>query len=70
MPISRSSITDAKHTTRRSAARARADHDRDGFWHWAKVAAEIARLSPDVDMDMKTVEAIAVKERHRRRDRP
>ena len=49
----------ACYEAQRRAARARAEHDRDSFWHWAKVAAEVARLSPDVEMDMKIVQAIA-----------
>ena len=52
----------AYYEAQRLAARARADHDRVGFWHWAKVAAEIARFSPDVGMDMKTVQAIVDEE--------
>lgn len=37
--------------------------------HLKKVAAEIASLPLDVDMDMKTVQAIADEERYRRRER-
>lgn len=57
----------AYYEAQRRASRARALQDRAGFWHWAKVAAEVARLSPDVEMDMKTVQAIADEElgRHR-----
>jgi|TARA_A100001391_G_scaffold65878_5_gene41519 hypothetical protein len=49
----------AYYEAQRCAARARVRNDRHGFWHWAKVAAEVARLSPDVEMDVKTVQAIA-----------
>ena len=61
--------THAYYEAQRLAARYRAQGDRRAFWHWAKVAAEIARLSPDVGMDMKTVEAIAHEELHRHRER-
>lgn len=35
-------------------------------YHWAKVAAEIARLSPRVEMDMATLRAIVAEEKRRR----
>lgn len=57
----------AYYEAQRRASRARALHDRAGFWHWAKVAAEVARLSPDVEMDVKTVQAIADEELDRSR---
>ncbi|MCO5146098.1 MAG: hypothetical protein M9895_07950 [Aquamicrobium sp.] len=52
----------AYYEAQRRAARCRTLHDRRGFWHWAKVAAEVARLSPDVEMDLKTVQEIADRE--------
>lgn len=57
----------AYYEAQRRVSRARASHNRAGFWHWAKVAAEVARLSPDVEMDMKTVQAIADEELDGRR---
>lgn len=57
----------AYYEAQRFASRARAHRDRTAFWHWAKVAAEVARLSPDVEMDMRTVQAIADAELDRRR---
>lgn len=57
----------AYYEAQRRASRARALHDRAGFWHLAKVASEIARLSPDVEMDVKTVQAIADEELGRSR---
>lgn len=52
----------AYYEAQRLAARSRAQSNRSEFWHWAKVASEIARLSPVVEMDMKIVQAIADKE--------
>jgi hypothetical protein len=49
----------AYYEAQRRAAHARTQHDRPTFWHWAKVAAEVARLSPEVEMDLRTVQAIA-----------
>ncbi len=60
--------THAYYEAQRRAARARAGHDRPGFWHWAKVASEVARLSPDVEMDLKTVQAIADAETGKHRE--
>ena len=54
---------DAYYTAQRLAARSRFRGDREGFWHWAKVAAEVARISPDVEMDMAIVERIVEEER-------
>jgi len=58
----------AYYEAQRLAARSRAQGDRSGFWHWAKVASEIARLSPVAEMDMKVVQTIADEEmqKHRR----
>ena len=53
----------AYYTAQRLAARSRFRGDREGFWHWAKVAAEVARISPDVEMDMAIVERIVEEER-------
>lgn len=52
----------AYYEAQRLAARRRAMRDRSGFWHWAKVASEIARLSPAAEMDMKVVQANADEE--------
>lgn len=52
----------AYYEAQRIAARARARGDMHGFWHWAKVAAEVARLSDKAEMDMATVKAIAEEE--------
>jgi hypothetical protein len=52
----------AYYDAQRLAARSRAMGDKNGFWHWSKVAAEVARLSDKARMDMATVMAIADKE--------
>jgi hypothetical protein len=49
----------AYYEAQRLVARSRAQGDKHGFWHWAKVAAEVARLSDKAEMDMATVRAIA-----------
>lgn len=58
----------AYYEAQRLVARSRAHGDRSGFWHWAKVASEVARLSPVAEMDMKVVQTIADEEmqKHRR----
>ena len=58
---------EAYYEAQRLAARSRAQADRPGFWHWAKVASEVARLSPVVQMDMKVVQAIADEEMRNQR---
>lgn len=52
----------AYYEAQRLAARSRAQGNGSEFWHWAKVASEVARLSPAVEMDMKVVQAIANEE--------
>lgn len=49
----------AYYEAQRLAARGRAQRNKSEFWHWAKVASEVARLSPDAEMDIKVVQAIA-----------
>lgn len=59
---------EAYYEAQRLAARCRAQTDRSGFWHWAKVASEVARLSPAAEMNMKVVQTITDEEmrKHRR----
>lgn len=57
----------AYYDAQRRAARARFDGNRAEFFHWAKVAAEVARLSPLAEMDMDVVRAIVDEEERRRR---
>lgn len=52
----------AYYAAQRLAARARAEGDRHSFAHWAKVAAEVARLSPVAEMDYAVMEAIVAEE--------
>ncbi len=58
----------AYYEAQRLAARSRALRNRSDFWHWAKVASEVARLSPVSEMDLNIVQAIADEEmrQHRR----
>lgn len=48
----------AYYAAQRLAARSRATGDGGAFLHWTKVAAEVARLSPNAEMDLATVQAI------------
>jgi hypothetical protein len=55
--------------SQRLAARARAVGDGAEFLHWAKVTAEVARISPRAEMDLAVVERIVEGElRQNRRD--
>ncbi|NKL72973.1 hypothetical protein GFM09_27535 [Rhizobium leguminosarum bv. viciae] len=49
----------AYYSAQRLAARSRSAGDMAEFWHWAKVASEIARVSPHAEMDLRIVQAIA-----------
>lgn len=54
------------YEAQRRAARARVRNDRAAFYHWAKVAAEVARIAPLAGMDIDVVRAVvAEEERHR-----
>ena len=55
----------AYYTAQRLAARSRAEGNRAEFWHWARVASEVARVSPVAEMDMEIVKAIADEEQNR-----
>lgn len=55
----------AYYQAQRRAARARVRGERTEFYHWAKVAAEIARISPQAEMDIKMVTAIVAEEERR-----
>lgn len=56
--------TTAYYDAHRLAACARFGGDRDGFFHWARVAAEVARIG-DSPMDMAVVRAIVDEEERR-----
>lgn len=59
----------AYYQAQRLAARARAEGSGGEFANWAKVAAEVARISPRAEMDFATVQAIVDAEL-RREGRP
>jgi len=54
----RANVPMAYYDAQRLVARSRAMGNESGFWHWSKVAAEVARLSDQAGMDMTTVKAI------------
>lgn len=55
----------AYYEAQRRAARARANGAGGEFLHWAKTAAEIARIAPTADMDISVVEKIVDEELRR-----
>lgn len=52
----------AYYDAQRRAARARRRGDRAEFYHWAKVAAEIARIAPLAEMDIDVLRAVVDEE--------
>lgn len=49
----------AFHAAQVEVARARSVQDRAEAWHWMKVAAEVARICPEADLDVeRSVQAI------------
>lgn len=58
--------TNAYYEAQRRATRYRVRGDRAEFYHWAKVAAEIARLSPRVEMYLGMLRRIVAEEERRR----
>ncbi|MBB4053532.1 hypothetical protein GGR20_003194 [Devosia subaequoris] len=61
--INRNPLT-AYYDAQRAAARARFSGDGRAFMHWARVAAEVARIS-DAPMSLEVVEAIVDEEERR-----
>lgn len=55
----------AYYAAQRLAARSRAEGNRGEFWHWARVASEVARVSSVAEMDLEVVKAIADEEQNR-----
>lgn len=55
----------AYYQAQRLAARARAEGKGGEFAHWAKVAAEVARISPRAEMELAIVQAIVDEELRR-----
>ena len=50
----------------RRAATARTRGDTAGFWHWSKVAAEVARICPIAEMDLETLKSVVDRELDKR----
>ncbi|WP_244667907.1 hypothetical protein [Rhizobium sp. P007] len=57
----------AYYEAQRRAQRSRAQGNSAEYWHWAKVASEVARIEPRAEMDFEVVKAIADEEAARRR---
>lgn len=57
----------AYYEAQRRAARSRAQGNAGEYWHWAKVASEVARIEPRAAMDFEVVKAIADQESAGRR---
>ena len=55
----------AYYDAQRRAVRARRRGDRAEFYHWAKVAAEIARIAPLAQMDIETLRSVVAEEERR-----
>ena len=53
----------AYYAAQRLAARSRAEGNLAEFWHWARVASEVARVSPIAEMDIEVVKTIADEEK-------
>lgn len=52
----------AYYSAHRLATRSRKQGDRAGFWHWAKVAAKVARLSNVAEMDRSVLQRVVDEE--------
>jgi hypothetical protein len=57
---------EAYYEAQRRASRARIRGDRAEFYHWAKVAAEVARIAPFAEMDIDVLQALVADEERRR----
>ncbi|MBP1847537.1 hypothetical protein J2046_005821 [Rhizobium petrolearium] len=57
----------AYYEAQRRASRSRAQGNAGDYWHWAKVASEVARIEPRAAMDFEVVKAIADQETASRR---
>lgn len=57
--------TNAYYEAQRRAAHSRVRRERAEFYHWAKVAAEVARLSPEVEMNIDVVRRVVFEEERR-----
>lgn len=52
----------AYYDAQRLAWKGRCKGERPEYWHWAKVASEVARRSPIAEMELSVVDAIAAEE--------
>ncbi|WP_157016872.1 hypothetical protein [Mesorhizobium xinjiangense] len=59
--------TNAYYEAQRRATRARVRREKSEIYHWAKVAAEVARLSPQVEMNITVLTHIVDDEERRNR---
>lgn len=50
------------YEAQRRAFRSRSSGDIDEFWHWSKVASEIARIEPRAEMDFAVLKALTDQE--------
>ncbi|WEX12130.1 hypothetical protein [Chelativorans sp. AA-79] len=55
----------AYYEAQRRAVLARVRGETTEFYHWAKVAAEVARISPQAEIDIEMVTAIVAEEERR-----
>ncbi|WP_439630804.1 hypothetical protein [Shinella sp.] len=60
----------AYYEAQRRVARSRAQGNAGEYWHWAKVASEVARIEPRAEMDFEVVKAIDDQEGVSRRGPP
>ncbi len=65
--LAASDPVNAYYEAQRRAARSRAQGNTAEYWHWAKVASEVARIEPRAAMDFEVVKAIADQETAGRR---
>ena len=55
------------YEAQRRAFHSRSSGDLDEFWHWSKVASEIARIEPRAEMDFAVLKALSDQEKAGRR---
>lgn len=55
------------YEAQRRAFHSRSTGDLDLFWHWSKVASEIARIEPRAEMDFTVLKALSDQEKAGRR---
>lgn len=57
----------AYHEAQRRAFRSRSEGDFHEYWHWVKVASEIARIEPRAEMNFAVLKALSDQEEACRR---